>query len=428
MPEVTQRFFGESLSGNDVKRRLRAALRLPSQSRKVADWLFDVYEHNFRVDSSTVSPDCFASALAIVSESFSELPDESERLRLPQDGKGKDDEIYSKAFVVFIPAEERDGIILGYSFHIGTPVKQDMFPICEVLRQTYANVGRFAFDKLHSEVLLSMVQSTPTTSLVCTLNWFEGALQQTMYFSVPFEEYGYGNLPSRVIGLSIHSQWMLASCTPNSSVFDARGDVRLLEAYPTPCTDSFKSINDGSRDCAVGDDSVIHSSGMWGDDEVNHLDMHLLDSFETLESSKCENQFTCDELGVSFSDVGAMLGPAGASSEKEGRSEGLSGWYKQTMIAEWMTELAGCLLGEFRTRLTRWMTPVSVDQMDSTKEWDMWREVQEVGVSERSILQKFAARSYYADTLGVSTDMRLRPVVIAPEDAEEERDARDTFA
>lgn len=66
MTATTERFFGQSLSGHDVERRLRSALRLPSQSRSVAEWLFDVHENNFRVDSSTVSPECFATALAVV--------------------------------------------------------------------------------------------------------------------------------------------------------------------------------------------------------------------------------------------------------------------------------------------------------------------------------------------------------------------------
>lgn len=161
---------------------------------------------------------------------------------------------------------------------------------------------------------------------------------------------------------------------------------------------------------------------------MTHFDTHLLDSFETLDSSKCENQYTCDELGVSIVDAEATLGTGDSCryADKGGRSLFSSGECKQLTMAECMTELAGCVLGQFRTRLTRWMTAASVEQKEATREWDMWCDVQEVGVSERWMLQKFAARSYYADTLGVTTDMRLRPLAIVLEDAEDGRESRDT--
>lgn len=406
---------GQTLSDHQLQSRLSEAVRLPSQHRTVADWLFDVHADDYRSAPATIPPSGFENALAIVSESQS-IPSDTSSLAVsqqasPQDGHEK----RNKTFVVFIPNEEIDGITFGHTFHIGVPIKHTLFPVRDVLRSTFAMVGKFVFDRAQSELLIYLKLFTASNAVLTHIRYIDFGKEVSM-FSLPLQDYDYYNIPSRCIGLTVYKQRKIASLSSSHPASGSR-------AMRTSADDLSQNVSENvDIMCGRHPGPAIYSSGVWGDDEVTQLDTHLLDRIESAESKlSCEYSFKYEdlrddwdslekssEMAVSRSGSIALLPfqkglPPGATLNSD---------YVETCT----TALSCFLIGKFRSSLKRFMGRSSLGQREAPVEVHMVTETKEVTVHERKMLQTFAARSYYADTLSVTTDM---PLIAKPDDLTE---------
>lgn len=407
--------LGQGLSDYQLQSRLSEALRLPSQNRTVADWLFDVHADEFQLATATISPSDFENALTIVSET-QPIPSDSFSVVSHQASPQGDREKGNKTFAVFIPSEEKDGISFGYTFHIGVPFNHTLFPVRDVLRSTFAMVGKFVFHKAQSEILIYIKGLTAGSAALTTIRYVADIGKETSIFSLPHQDYDYFNMPTRCIGLTVYTQRQIASM-PSSLTESGTKTKR-------PAADDLS--HDVSENAGIlrarHPASAIYSSGVWGDDEVTQVETHLLDRIESARSKhSCEYSFKYEDLRDDWD-------PLEKSAEKVlSRSSSVAllplekrlmpgGTLKFDGVEACITALRGCIVGKFRSSLKRFMGISALGQRESPVEVQLRTETKEVSLQERKMLQTFAARSYYADALSVRTDMQL---VAKPDDSME---------
>lgn len=415
----------EGLSDEDLQFMLGNALAVPAHHPRVAEWLFGVQEED-PTATTTISPASFDSALSIESKTRC-IPSEEVAPHSGKDCADDDLENVTKSFIVFVPVEEKDGVALGYTFHIGVPMKQSLFPVRDVLRSTFAMIGRFAFDKSRREILIYIRDMTPTTSSLCCFKGLDESRKEVSFFSLPDHDFDGHHLPSRCVGVTTYrgkfspSQGEPAGCEPKTAFaapyenhvatnFDSM--IGETPADPVIHENPVGSFIDGNPA------SAIHASGMLSDEPMTQFDTHLLDAFDCLESKNVGDyglqidscRYACDPLekqddneGMSQSDSD---GSVSLGMDLDGPLIPLE-TKRPGSPTDCILGLRFSMLGDTSYSVKRFMGRSSLGQRDAPVEVHMHSGTKETGAKEGEILRMFAARTYYALTLSVTTDLRL---------------------
>lgn len=349
---------------------LDAALRLPRSYPLVASWLFPDDTETPFADSSTLSPSSFETSLTARSEStFTPFKHTSPSIASapPCDND----------YVIFIPLQVDDQFTLGFTFHVGLPTAESLFPIADILRSKFAFVGRFAFHRVERQLLIYIKDFSDNTSLLGACERLSSNDRSVHFVSIPKRSFSYSDLPSEAIGATV-------ICQP--------------EEYPAPPW----SVSSGPN--SHNESNQLQSPGNSNSNNRSVEEDRVTPVQETAPRTRTEAKAESALIETSHS-----LGrPAGGLDP--------------VAVRDCMADLRSVFCGQFPPRkITRDLPstpdlscPVVVGLLSFTTR---------LGVREEAeLLQKLAARTYYAAVLSVSSDMRL---VMGAEEQQERNEIKE---
>lgn len=380
---------------------LHSALRLPRASPKVASWLFPDDSESPYIDTSTLPPSLFERALTLVSESyftpFHTAPP-SVAAALPKESY----------FLVLIPLHIDDSVTLGYTFHIGLPASDSLFPISDVLPSKFALVGRFAYDRSAGQLLIFIKDFTHNYSHLGLCERTPSNDRKLQFVSLAKQRFSAEHLPTEALGVTLMSQ----------PVDEPAGN-------PDICLDA-------NRECRGSDDdneSGRSSNGRSCPSDRKEVPLTIRQETDcTVVASRPRRGRSSGRNGLQGST--STTAPASGSGSGSvpaapvmlgnltsgANSGGEAVW---GTLSRSVAELSAFMSGQFRE------CPITVHKPDER----CGRSAMAVGVfrsytrhgyeGEAEMLQKMAARTYYASALSVSTDMRLAAGVMGHEEDDE---------
>lgn len=247
IPDTRASFFASSnpTPSDEIILRMRAtlteALRLPASIRWVCDWLFEASDSPFHT-GLTLPPESFSSALAVRVSHSTSCGSRDAELHMPTGQHGQP--FFSPAhlgdkdaYVLFVPVACMDGVTVGYSF--GRGVQHPVPPKTKTHQAgPFANfvggshgafpnfVGRFAFGAESDDMLVvSSELSDKFCGLLFVSKKSDGRRSRHL-IAVPRENYGFDNLPSRVMFMMSNEETRVPSSKPVAR--DDAGDSEAM--------------------------------------------------------------------------------------------------------------------------------------------------------------------------------------------------------
>lgn len=393
-------------SEGNANQLLQEALRLPAQNRVVAEWVFDEQEQDFHVNSNTVRPSAFDNALVMVSKSKfipgNDTPLPSSSYQQITNGNAND---FTTLFMLHILVKESDGFYMGYSFTIGSPFEESLLPLRDAFG-TYSIIGRFVLDNDRRHMLVYISNFTPRTNLIMALNWHENNHRSRSYFSIPNEEYSFHKLPTEVIGFTINDEFL----EPGQSAAPTHIPKPAEKEPPSPASDKeIRSHEESTVTKTSAYRSLLPTESPWVED-VTELHPNLLDTFESPDTA---DSFSAPgrvfEFGWPPENSSALSYPRDLHQKEKTPTlvNGINTAVRTTdvSIPDFVSGIWGVFQGTFfspavirqlRTGVGECNTPSIVGQIRV--------QIEAAPPEDMKVLQTFARRRYYAETLPVAPD------------------------
>lgn len=400
----------------DPSSRLRAALHLPLSSRKIADWIFDERDVSFRSNATLVSPDFLEKSVYVVvrsavSPSEEGLEPTSDPMSTTSQGN-ESNPAPACLFMALIPAEVVDGVIIGYTFHVGTPLDPELLDLRGALNSTFGQVARFAFDGMRRHLVVYIPSYTIDRDLLAVMEWTSALDREVTHISIPSQQYSFDEPPSKVLSATVVRQANILRPLRRSHL-----------QSPLVTTDLFAQTSQVVE-------SALKVSGILSDTtDVASMHPHLLDDFipncETLQRYP-SGAFCLEEqpypvidgaeggsdgidsgIAIPFVAQSSLLLPTSqlaavmANSVEQNVNGSVSVSFEISPMGLWIEQMTETLIGNFGGC-------IETQAFGQSCRYGNFREhCNLANAEEQQMLSVFSSRTYYADTLAVTTDCRL---------------------
>lgn len=251
----------------------------------------------------------------------------------------------------------------GFTFHIGLPAPDSLFPIADVLRSKFALVGRFALDRVKREVIFYIKDFSDNTSHLGLCERLPNKQRRLHFLSLPKRSFTSKDLPSEALGATVICQPAAPADPRQAMSAQSSGNNERKQS---------SSCSDWNADGRVKKEVVkaVQARAPCGGTDAK--------AYEVLTKTKT---------------VGS-LGPAG-------------GGLDPVSLGYCIRDLRSVLCGEFRPcQITRNLP--ATPGVSCAEVVGLFSSMTRFGGDdETELLQRLAARTYYAAVLSVSNDMRL---------------------
>lgn len=420
----------EFIFSQEVLCKLRAALHLPATNPHVARWLFAYPLHAFHPYARLLPPEVFENALSVrMSLDYKDFMSNTNPFAHPFPMYGdlsppNASTSSASLNMLLIPAAHVSDLVLGYSIITSTNEGPMLNPF-EVPLDTRPFVReRFCFDPSARHMVIVLNALSDTVTGIVSVEWLDDNRRQRLFFTVPNEEYGFYNLPSKVLAIMTHTEHKIAD--DSSEISTAHSDD---EDGPSSVSDAGLERNDVS----VGDlnDAREEADMVLGGvtaDMLSGLDDLLglsgggsifEDPMDTVVGNSTEERITnrrdSGAIGTS-NGMGAVSrnlakGTQLAMKRWAGvdRGERASvGPFSMKDLFSALTGLEGILKGRFYApNLSRDVLDPSTGEILSRTSGEMIASLTKADGYTFKAFKDATVQTYYANALAVSTDRML---------------------